>query len=131
VGAVAADSAGDSEVPIRPQLTFKGDQIVFDFAGTSAQVAGNFNCPLNATLPAVCCTLKALIDNELPSNKGMIDSVTVKDFTRSTTFDLKLWGGRLRAAKFAPAHCDGTGLAKWRILLSLHGQLLWAGRNQC
>ena len=72
------DGAGGPEVPIRLQLTVKGDQIIFDFAGTSAQVAGNFNCPLNATLSAVCYTLKALIDNELPNNQGMIDSVTVK-----------------------------------------------------
>jgi N-methylhydantoinase B len=72
------DGAGGPEVPIRLKVTIDGDHIDFDFTGTSPQVAGNFNCPLNATLSAVCYTLKALIDNELPNNQGMIDSVSVR-----------------------------------------------------
>jgi N-methylhydantoinase B len=67
------DGMGTSDIPICVRVDVKGDRIRFDFGGTSKQVKGNINVTLNATQAAVCYTLKALLDPEIPNNQGLLD----------------------------------------------------------
>jgi N-methylhydantoinase B len=50
-----------------------GNDVDIDFAGTSPQVDGNINVTFNATQAAVCYSLKALLDPNIPNNQGMLD----------------------------------------------------------
>lgn len=67
------DGMGTRDIPIRVRIDVKGGRIRFDFTGTSRQVTGNINVTLNATQAAVCYTLKALLDPDVPNNQGMLD----------------------------------------------------------
>jgi len=67
------DGLGARDIPIELAITIAGDRIVFDFAGTAAQVAGNINVPYDPTLATVCYALKALLDPDVPNNQGVID----------------------------------------------------------
>jgi N-methylhydantoinase B len=67
------DGMGTREIPICVRIDVKGGHIRFDFSGTSKQVTGNINVTLNATQAAVCYTLKALLDPDVPNNQGMLD----------------------------------------------------------
>ena len=67
------DGMGTTDIPICVRIDVEGDRIRFDFAGTSKQVRGNVNVTLNATQAAVCYTLKALLDPEIPNNQGMLN----------------------------------------------------------
>src|SRR5262249_23930039 len=53
------------------------DQIRLDFRGSSPQVDGNINMTFNTTQSAVCYTLKALLDEDVPNNQGVLDSVEI------------------------------------------------------
>ena len=64
---------GTRDIPIKVRIDVAGGRIRFDFAGTSKQVTGNINVTLNATQAAVCYTLKALLDPDVPNNQGMLD----------------------------------------------------------
>ena len=66
------------DVPIRVRIEVEGNRILFDFAGSSAQVAGNVNLTMNATQAAVCYTLKALLDPAIPNNQGVLDAVEIR-----------------------------------------------------
>jgi N-methylhydantoinase B len=67
------DGLGTTDIPIRLRLDVAGDHIRFDFSNTARQVPGNINVTMNATQAAVCYTLKALLDPEVPNNQGMLD----------------------------------------------------------
>jgi N-methylhydantoinase B len=67
------DGMGTRDIPIHVRIDVKRGRIRFDFAGTSKQVTGNINVTFNATQAAVCYTLKALLDPEVPNNQGMLD----------------------------------------------------------
>jgi len=60
------------DIPIQLEVVVTGDQVRFDFAGTSPQVPGNINVTMNATQAAVCYALKALLDPELANNEGVL-----------------------------------------------------------
>ena len=53
----AGDATEDSDIALRVTVTVKGDGIKMDFAGASAPVAGNVNCPRSVTLSA--CLFRA------------------------------------------------------------------------
>src|SRR5262249_27993520 len=67
------DGMGTRDIPISVRIDVKDGKIRFDFTGTSPQVTGNINVTLNATQAAVCYTLKALLDPEVPNNQGMLE----------------------------------------------------------
>lgn len=67
------DGLGTVDVPIKVKVTIKGDSAKFDFTGTSRQVRGNINITFNATQAAVCYSLKALLDPDVPNNQGVLD----------------------------------------------------------
>ncbi len=67
------DGLGAVDIPIRLAIDVTGERIRFDFTGTAPQVRGNINLTMNATQAAVCYSLKALLDPEVPNNQGMLD----------------------------------------------------------
>lgn len=67
------DGTGTVDIPIRLRIRARDGALTFDFRETALQVAGNINVPLNTTRAAVCYTLKALFDPEVPNNQGVID----------------------------------------------------------
>jgi N-methylhydantoinase B len=67
------DGMGTRDIPIKVRIDVKDGRIRFDFTGTSRQVTGNINVTFNATQAAVCYTLKALLDPDVPNNQGMLD----------------------------------------------------------
>jgi N-methylhydantoinase B len=64
-------------VPINLTATIDGDRAAFDFTGTSPQVPGNINIPLNGTKAAVCYAMKAMLDSEIPNNQGVLNAIEV------------------------------------------------------
>lgn len=71
------DGMGTVDIPISVAVDVAGDRIAFDFAGTGAQMKGNFNLTLNATQSAVYYVLKAMLDPDLPNNHGLIRVVEI------------------------------------------------------
>jgi N-methylhydantoinase B len=67
------DGVSSVDIPIRLKIGARDGALTFDFQASSAQVDGNINLPVNATRAAVCYTLKALFDPEIPNNQGVID----------------------------------------------------------
>ena len=58
-------------VPIRVTVTVHGDGAEVDFEGSSPQVSGPINVPLNGTLATIFYCFKALVGPEIPSNHGI------------------------------------------------------------
>ncbi|MFM5947717.1 MAG: hydantoinase B/oxoprolinase family protein, partial [Novosphingobium sp.] len=48
-----------------------------DFAGTSAQLPGNFNAPFSVVRAAVMYVLRTMIDDPIPMNEGCLAPVTI------------------------------------------------------
>ena len=72
------DGMGTERIPVKVTVTVAGDAVTFDFAGTSAQVRGNLNCPLPATVSATSYALMAMVDNEVACNEGLVAAMTIK-----------------------------------------------------
>lgn len=72
------DGAGTEDIRINLVIHKSGERMIFDFEGTDPQVPGNFNLTLNATQSAVCFSLKALLDPEVPNNQGIFDAVELR-----------------------------------------------------
>jgi N-methylhydantoinase B len=77
------DGVETSDIAIKIEIIIAGEDIHFDFSGTAPQVAGNINVTLNATQAAVCYTLIALLDPDIPNNQGVLDvpKITVEKGT--------------------------------------------------
>jgi N-methylhydantoinase B len=71
------DGTGVENIRIKLKIRKKGEKIIFDFTGTDPQVPGNINLTMNGTQSAVCYSLKALLDPNVPNNHGVIDSVDI------------------------------------------------------
>jgi N-methylhydantoinase B len=72
-----SDGLGEFDLPIYLKITISKRRARFDFTGTAKQANGNINVTLNATQAAVCYSLKALLDPEVPNNQGVLDSVEI------------------------------------------------------
>jgi len=64
-------------VPIRVTVTIEDDAAIVDFDGSSPQVAGPINVPLNGTLATVFYCFKALVGPDIPSNHGIYRALSV------------------------------------------------------
>ena len=71
------DGTGVEDIEIALTITKRGERIVFDFTGSDPQVPGNINLVFNAVLSAVCYSLKALLDPDMPNNEGVLQSFEV------------------------------------------------------
>jgi len=63
---------------LRAAVTIAGDAIDIDFEGTSAQHAGNLNCPLAVTRSACFYVVRCLTSPDLPASGGAFAPVTVR-----------------------------------------------------
>ena len=70
-GEVEGDGATDDDIPIEVSLDVRGDSMTIDFEGTSAQVAGNINCPLAVTRSACYFALRVVLPTDVPANAGV------------------------------------------------------------
>ena len=68
----AIDGTGlsDDPLPVRVRITIEGDEIVFDFTGSSPQQPGPGNCTMGSLLSSVKTVFKALVAPHAPSNEG-------------------------------------------------------------
>jgi len=71
------DGMGATDIAVKVAIRVKGDEIWFDFAGTSPQVRGNMNNSFAGLQASVLYALKVLIDPEGPTNHGMLDPVHI------------------------------------------------------
>lgn len=71
------DGTGTEDILIQLKVVKQGEIICFDFTGTDPQVKGNFNLTYNATQSAICYSLKALLDAEVPTNQGIFNAIDI------------------------------------------------------
>jgi N-methylhydantoinase B len=64
-------------VRIEVTVTVEGDDITFDFAGTSPQTKGPINCVPSGTLAAAFYAVRALTDPHIPTNAGCFRPIKV------------------------------------------------------
>jgi len=67
----------DKEIEIHAAVTVRGSNIHIDFAGTSPQVKGPFNCVRSGSLAAAYFALRAVTDPTIPTNGGCFRPVTL------------------------------------------------------
>jgi N-methylhydantoinase B len=69
------DGLGGDPLPICATLIIKGQQLIFDFAGTGNQSRGGFNLLPSGVKATVGYAVKALLDPELPPNTGLFEAL--------------------------------------------------------
>jgi N-methylhydantoinase B len=74
---IEGDGQSEREIPIHVAVTISGDNLTFDFAGTSDAVPGNVNCPLAVTRSACYFAFKLLLGVKVPANAGTYAPITV------------------------------------------------------
>lgn len=68
----------DKPIRIEVAATLSDGAIEFDFAGTSPQVRGPFNCVPSGSLAAACYAVRALTDPTIPTNGGCFRPITLR-----------------------------------------------------
>ena len=76
-GEIEGDGATDDDLPLKVAITVDGDALTIDFQGTSAQTAGNVNCPLAVTRSACYFALRVLLPDDVPANAGAYAPLTI------------------------------------------------------
>jgi N-methylhydantoinase B len=71
------DGIDGEPIAIKVQMEVGERRLRVHFDGSSPQVKGNINAPLNATQSAVYYALKALLDPDVPNNQGVMDAVEI------------------------------------------------------
>ena len=75
----ASDFMDDgSEIKLSLTLNAKDGSAIFDFAGTSPEVVGNWNAPPAVTVAAVIYALRCIVDEPIPLNQGCLAPVDVR-----------------------------------------------------
>ncbi len=69
------DGQGQRHIPIKVCINVQGNQINVDFSGTSAQVAGNINCPLSVAAAAVYYVFRCLLPAHTPACAGSFRAI--------------------------------------------------------
>ncbi len=62
---------------IAVKVSIHGEEISFDFEGTSPQEEGNLNCPMPVTRSACYFVLRAVTDPDIPANAGALAPVHI------------------------------------------------------
>ena len=66
------DGVSERDVDVVVSLSTAGGKLRLDFTGTSPMVPGNVNCPLAVTRAAAVFVLRTLMDDDVPTNDGMV-----------------------------------------------------------
>ena len=72
------DGLGLLDIPIQVTLEIADASITVDFDGTSAQVAGNINCPLPVVAAAVFYVFRCLMPDYAPACAGLFSPIQIK-----------------------------------------------------
>jgi N-methylhydantoinase B len=75
---VEGDGVVDEDIPIRVKVTIEDDEMRVDFAGTSAAVEGNVNCPISVTRSACFFALRVLLPGDVPANAGTYAPLSIE-----------------------------------------------------
>ena len=70
--------SGSEPAAIAVKIEVKGDEISFDYAGTSPQVEGPVNAPLGVTVAGIYYTLISITDPTIPVNDGCFRPVSLQ-----------------------------------------------------
>jgi N-methylhydantoinase B len=65
-------------VPLKVRLIVRDGAMTLDFAGTSPRVRGNVNCPVQVTRAAALFVLRALLDDDVPTNDGIARPIRIE-----------------------------------------------------
>ena len=76
-GYIESDGTNPDPLVVKLKLTVKGDEIIADFAGTSAQTNVPTNCGPAMALNAVGTNVKSFLDAKTPINQGSFNPITV------------------------------------------------------
>jgi N-methylhydantoinase B len=76
-GTDVLEGTDGTELELRVAVTVDGDELELDFAGTTAQHAGNLNCPLAVTKSACYFVVRCLTDPDVPASGGAFAPVRV------------------------------------------------------
>ena len=76
-GAFALELDNGARIQVALRLHAGQRAATIDFAGTSAQLANNFNAPLAVTMAAVLYVFRTLVDDEIPLNAGCLRPIAV------------------------------------------------------
>ena len=71
------DGVTEALVPVRVHLRVHDGRLSLDFAGTSPRVRGNINCPVAVTRAAALFVLRALLDDDVPTNDGIARAIEI------------------------------------------------------
>ena len=73
------DGINNVPVPIKVQLSIKGDTLNINFEGTAEQVKSNMNSPFASSVSsAIACVKSVLTDPDIPFNEGAERAINVK-----------------------------------------------------
>src|ERR1044072_1832176 len=71
------DGVDDREVPIKVQVTIKGERALVDFTGSASQVTGAINAVEAITVSAVSYVFRCLVGGEVPASAGLMQPIEV------------------------------------------------------
>ncbi|MEM1111291.1 MAG: hydantoinase B/oxoprolinase family protein [Pseudomonadota bacterium] len=77
-GCLDNDGLGDEAVPVVVTVEVKGDRMVVDLEGSSAQTRGAVNCGYTQTVAAVRVAFKLMVCSEVAPNGGSFRALDVK-----------------------------------------------------
>ncbi|MFP6681473.1 MAG: hydantoinase B/oxoprolinase family protein [Gammaproteobacteria bacterium] len=119
---IDGDGITDDRFPTQVEVKIAGEEITFDFSGSSPQVRGPVNCSRSAMISAVKTVFKAIVDPQAPSNEGCFRPLSVMA-PEGTVFT---------ATKPAPVgwYYEGTGQVSelaWKALAPIVPERMSAG----
>lgn len=106
---------GDRDVPIRVTITIEGDRLHADFAGSSPQIAANFNAVPAVTRSCLYYAVRVATDPTVPANGGCY-----------RTLELRVPAGSIVGAEAPAAVAAGNVETSQRIADVLLGALAQA-----
>ena len=71
------DGLGHFDLTISTTISIKADKVHVDFNGTTAQTAGNINCPLSVAAAAVYYVFRCLMPEQTPACAGTFRPITL------------------------------------------------------
>ncbi|MBW2130094.1 MAG: hydantoinase B/oxoprolinase family protein [Deltaproteobacteria bacterium] len=96
------DGLGHEDLPIRLELTVKGDEAVLDFRNSSPQVEGGVNAVYAITLSAALYVFRSLVKQDIPANAGClrpIRLITRKGSLVDAEFPAPVAGGNVETSQ--------------------------------
>jgi len=67
---IDGDGVTDAQIPVCVEVRIAGEEMTFDFTGSSPQTRGPINCAYGALSSSVKTVFKSLVDPQAPSNEG-------------------------------------------------------------